>query len=172
MGLQSSTHKQVVCEVCYVNAHNSKRIAVRKRSSNICEEFVVFQHTIRNTDDNDTADFACCWGVLILSFVSFQGRGVENKKNIYPACFVHSNDSVSLVKHMVTEKTGVSSLCQHFQWSSTDSFLQNKNKPRCPCAPALTSDTGQALHTVAVSAGWPIICYFNPSAPLEFITHN
>jgi len=84
--------------------------------------------------------------------VSFQGGGVENKKNIYPACFIRSNGSVSLVKHMVTAKTGVSSLCQHFQWSSTDPFLQNKNKLRHPCAPAPASDMGQALHIVAVSA--------------------
>lgn len=173
MGLQSSTHKQVVCKVCYVNAHDSKRIAVRKKkSSNVCGEFVFFQHTLRNTDDTDTAGFVCYWVVLIHSFMSFQGGGMENKKNIYPACFVHSSGSVSLVKHMVTVKTGVSSLWQHFQWSSTDSLLQTKNKPRQPCAPAPASDTGQALHMVAVSAGWPIMCYFNPSTPLEFITHS
>lgn len=56
MGLQSSAHEQVVREVCYVNAHDSKRIAVRKRSGNTCVLFVFFQHTIRNTSDTDTAD--------------------------------------------------------------------------------------------------------------------
>lgn len=88
MGLQSPTHEQVVCKVCYVNAHDSKRVAVRK-SSDFFWEFTFFQHVLWNADDPDIADSTCYWDVLILSFVSFQGMcGVESKENIYSACFV------------------------------------------------------------------------------------
>lgn len=83
MGLQSSTHKQVVREVCYVNAHDSKRIAVRKRSSNICGEFVFFQHTIRNTDDTNTADCVLLRCINSLPRELPRCGGVANKKNIY-----------------------------------------------------------------------------------------
>lgn len=87
MGLQSPTHQQVVGKVCYVNAHDSKRVAGRK-SSNFGWEFTFFRHILRNTDDSDVADFVCYWDVLILS-VSFQGVwGMQSKENIYSACFV------------------------------------------------------------------------------------